>query len=96
MKITMLLLAGALALAACTHDVKVTDGKLSVVDWATEMARASEPDTIQDKFDYVVDTDDPNAFAAVIEIAKEQTAAEDAGDTQASSDSGARLQDRGR
>ena len=76
----MLMIAGALALAACTHDVKVDDGKLSVVDWATEMARASEPDTIQDKFDIVVDTDDPDAFAGVIEIAKEQAAAEAAGD----------------
>jgi len=77
----ILMLAGALALGACTHDVKVDDGKLSVVDWATEMARATEPDTIQDKFDIVIDTDDPNAFGGVIDIAKEQAAAEAAADT---------------
>jgi hypothetical protein len=78
MKITRLfMLAGALLLAACTDDGgERDDGKISVVDWATEMARASEPDTIQDKFEIVIDTEDPTAFNAVIEIAKEQAAAE--------------------
>lgn len=69
----LFMFAGALALAACTHDA--TPGKLSVVDWATEMARADQPDTIQDKFDIVTDTDEPTAFDGVIEIAKEQAAA---------------------
>jgi len=81
MTIRILMLGTALALAACTHDVKVDDGKRSVVDWATEMARASQPDTIQDKFDIIADTDDPEAFGEVIEISKQQTAAEAADDT---------------
>jgi hypothetical protein len=84
MKTTVLfMLAGALAVAACTHDGKdpATDPEpnpdaLSVVDWANEMAIATEPDTIQDKFAIVVDTDDLHAFDGVIEIAKQQAAAE--------------------
>lgn len=77
MKITRLfMLGGALLLAACTDDGERDDGKISVVDWATEMARAAQPDTIQDKFEIVVDTEDPTAFNGVIEIAKEQAAAE--------------------
>jgi len=80
----MFMLAGALLMAACTHDKPGNgngegegegDGKLSVVDWANEMARAEQPDTIQDKFAIVIDTDDPNAFVDVIEVAKEQAAA---------------------
>jgi hypothetical protein len=79
MKITsMFAIAGALALTACTHDGKGNDGKISVVEWATEMATASEPDTVQDKFDVVVDTDEPDAFTAVVDIAKQQAAAESA------------------
>lgn len=78
MKITALfLLAGALALSACTSDNgDGNDGKLSVVDWATEMATAARPDTIQDKFAIVIDTEDRNAFNGVIELAKQQYAAE--------------------
>ena len=67
----------SLLIAACASDGNDSDTKpLSVVEWATEMAQASQPDTIQDKFDVVVDTDDPSAFDGVIEIAKEQAAAE--------------------
>lgn len=82
MKITRLfMLASALLLAACADDGdKPDDGKISVVDWATEMARREQPDTIQDKFEIVTDTDDPAAFTGVIEIAKEQAAAEAAAD----------------
>jgi hypothetical protein len=79
MTITRLfMLAGALLLAACTDDggTPTDNGKISIVEWATEMARAERPDTIQDKFAIVEDTTDPNAFAGVIEIAKEQKAAE--------------------
>jgi hypothetical protein len=76
MKTTRLfMLASALALSACTDDSNGNGGKVSVVDWATEMARADHPDTIQDKFDIVIDTDEPAAFNGVIEIAKEQAAA---------------------
>jgi hypothetical protein len=71
------MIVSALLLSACTDDEKKTDdGKLSVVDWATDMARYERPDTIQDKFEIVIDTEDPTAFAGVIEIAKEQSAAE--------------------
>jgi hypothetical protein len=82
MKITRLfMLAGALLIAACADDEKpVDDGKIAVTDWATEMARSEQPHTIQDKFEIVVDTDDPAAFDGVIEIAKEQAAAEAAAD----------------
>jgi hypothetical protein len=82
MKITRLfMLAIALLLAACADDGKPDDdGKIAVADWATEMARREQPDTIQDKFEIVTDTDDPTAFDAVIEIAKEQAAADAAAD----------------
>jgi hypothetical protein len=81
MKITRLfILATALLIGACTDDGEGDDGKIAVADWATEMARAEQPHTIQDKFAIVVDTDDPNAFVEVIEIAKEQAAAEAAAD----------------
>lgn len=74
MKTTRLfMIASALLIGACSDD---GNKKLSVVEWATEMARASQPDTIQDKFAIVEDTDDPRAFDGVIEIAKEQAAAE--------------------
>jgi hypothetical protein len=80
MKITCLfMLAGALLMTACSSDKPDSgngDGTLSVVDWAYDMARAEQPDTIQDKFAIVIDTDDPNAFVDVIEVAKEQAAAE--------------------
>lgn len=71
-------LLGALVMAACTGDHKgdSSDGKLSVTEWASDMARASEPDTIQDKFAIVVDTDDVHAFDDVIDVSKQQTAAE--------------------
>jgi len=77
MKTTRLfILAGALVLASCTHDVTdPSNGKLSVVDWATQLATAEQPDTIQDKFDIVTDTDDPAAFTGVVQIAKDQAAA---------------------
>jgi hypothetical protein len=77
----MFMLASVLLMTACTHDKPDGgdgsgngDGTLSVVDWAYDMARAEQPDTIQDKFAIVIDTDDPNAFANVIEVAKEQAA----------------------
>jgi hypothetical protein len=78
MTITRLfLIASALLIAACTDDAEDPNkGKISVVDWATEMARSPEPHTIQDKFAIVYDTDDRAAFEGVIEIAKEQAAAE--------------------
>ena len=77
MKTSLLMLASALAVAGCSDSPTTpsADGKINVVDWATEMARAERPDTIQDKFEIVVDTDDPAAFAGVIDIAKEQAAA---------------------
>jgi hypothetical protein len=85
MKTTCLfLLTSALLTTACTHDKPDNgngngsgdgDGKLSVVDWANDMARAEQPDTIQDKFAIVIDTDDPNAFVDVIQVAKDQAAA---------------------
>jgi hypothetical protein len=81
MKTTCLfMLASALLMTACTHDKVDPDpdpdaGKLSVVEWASDMARAEQPDTIQDKFAIVTDTDDPNAFVDVIAAAKEQAAA---------------------
>jgi len=84
MKTTVLfMLASAFAVAACTHDGKDSEPEpepdpdaLSVVDWANEMAVATEPDTIQDKFAIVVDTEDLHAFDGVIEVAKQQAAAE--------------------
>lgn len=72
---TSMMFAGLVMLAACAHDGAGTDsGKIAVADWATEMAQADEPDTIQDKFEIVVDTDDPAAFDGVIAIAKQQAA----------------------
>lgn len=74
-------LAGAVA--GCTDDgakdpstEEPGDGRLSVIDWATEMAQAERPDTVQDKLAILDDTDDPNAFNGVIEIAKQRAAAE--------------------
>jgi hypothetical protein len=70
------MLASTLVLAACAHDGATTDaGKIAVADWATEMAQADQADTIQDKFEIVVDTIDPAAFDGVIAIAKQQAAA---------------------
>jgi hypothetical protein len=78
----LFMFASALAMAACTHDGNEpgTDpgpgpGTLSVIEWANDMAVATEPDTVKDKLAIVVDTDDPRAFDGVIEIAKAQAAA---------------------
>jgi hypothetical protein len=86
MKITsLLMIASALVIAACTDHAKGDgggsgggsgDGTLSVIDWANDMATRAEPDTIQDKFAIVIDTDDPAAFDDVIEVAKQQAAAD--------------------
>lgn len=71
--IALSLLAGALALSACTDE---GSGKIKIADWATEMVMATEPDTISDKFAIVEDTADPHAFDGVIELIKQQKAAE--------------------
>jgi hypothetical protein len=84
---TLMMLASALVIAACTDHPKdggdgsgsgsgSGDGTLSVIDWANDMATRSEPDTIQDKFAIVIDTDDAAAFDDVIEVAKQQAAAD--------------------
>jgi hypothetical protein len=70
-----LMFASMLLLAACSDDDAATDsGKIAVADWATEMAQADYADTIQDKFEIVVDTADPAAFDGVIAIARQQAA----------------------
>lgn len=79
--IHLMLFSGMVALAGCTDGPAKGpggegEGGLSVIDWANDMARASRPDTIQDKFAIVIDTDDRHAFDGVIEVARENAAAE--------------------